>query len=148
RERLRVHTDTMLAEIDTQGGDIVYLELLKRKRTLRETKNCVLFGPEHHYAAESGLIGEGLPNHRTLFRASAREFTLEEGRDRLDVQLEASTPEGIRVTKILTFYPGSYRIDIAEAIANGTVKPVATHAYCPVTRDCSPPQGDPSVTQT
>src|SRR6185295_12415268 len=24
RERLRVHTDTMLAEIDTQGGDIVY----------------------------------------------------------------------------------------------------------------------------
>src|SRR6266436_3314419 len=29
RERLRVHTDTMLAEIDTQGGDIVYLELLQ-----------------------------------------------------------------------------------------------------------------------
>src|SRR6266705_2183802 len=30
-ERLRVRTDTMLAEIDTQGGDLVYLELLKHK---------------------------------------------------------------------------------------------------------------------
>src|SRR5258707_13025722 len=85
RERVRVHTDTMLAEIDTQGGDIVYLELLKHKDTLHETKNFVLFGPEHRYAAQSGLIGEGLPNHRTLFHASAREFTLEQGQDRLDV---------------------------------------------------------------
>jgi len=33
QERLRVRTDTMLAEIDTQGGDIVYLELLKHKDT-------------------------------------------------------------------------------------------------------------------
>jgi len=148
RERVRVHTDTMLAEIDTQGGDIVYLELLKHKGTLHETKNFVLFGPEHHYAAESGLIGEGLPNHRTLFRASAREFTLEEGRDRLDVRLEASTPEGIRVTKILTFYPGSYRIDIAEEIANGTVTPFATHAYFQVTRDGKSPPGDPYMAQT
>src|SRR5438034_553481 len=100
RERLRVHMDTMLAEIDTQGGDIVYLELLKHKDTLHETKNFVLFGPEHRYAAQSGLIGEGLPNHRTLFHASAREFTLEQGQDRLDVRLQADTPEGIRVTKI------------------------------------------------
>jgi len=66
-----VHTDTMLAEIDTQGGDIVYLELLQHKDTLHETKNFVLFGPEHRYVAQSGLIGEGLPNHRTLFHASA-----------------------------------------------------------------------------
>src|SRR3989454_8005915 len=35
RERLRGHTDTMLAEIDTQGGGIVYLELLQHKDTLR-----------------------------------------------------------------------------------------------------------------
>src|SRR5437667_10088482 len=84
RERLQVHTDTMLAEIDTQGGDIVYLELLKHKDTLQAGKNLVLFGPEHRYAGESGLIGEGLPNHRPLFRAAARDFTLGEGKDSLD----------------------------------------------------------------
>jgi YidC/Oxa1 family membrane protein insertase len=138
----------MLAEIDTQGGDIVYLELLQHKDTLHETKNFVLFGPEHRYVAQSGLIGEGLPNHRTLFHASAREFTLEQGQDRLDVRLQADTPAGIRVTKILTFYPASYRIDMAEEIANGTVKPFATHAYFQITRDGKSPGGDPYMAQT
>src|SRR5882762_10492705 len=148
RERVRVHTDTMLAEIDTQGGDIVYLELLKHKDTRQETQNFVLFGPEHRYAAQSGLIGEGLPNHRTLFHASAREFTLEPGQDRLDVRLQASTPEGIKVTKILTFYAASYRIDVAEEIVNGTARPLETHAYFQVTRDGKPPAGDPYMAQT
>src|SRR5882672_766003 len=148
RERVRVHTDTMLAEIDTQGGDIVYLELLKHKDTRQETQNFVLFGPEHRYSAQSGLIGEGLPNHRTLFRATARDFTLEQGRDRLEVRLQASTPEGIKVTKILTFYPASYRIDIAEEIVNATARPLETHAYFQVTRDGKPPAGDPYMAQT
>jgi len=148
RERVRVHTDTMLAEIDTQGGDIVYLELLKHKDTRQETQNFVLFGPEHRYSAQTGLIGEGLPNHRTLFRATAREFTLEQGQDRLDVRLQANTPEGIRTTKILTFYPASYRIDIAEEIVNGTGRPLETHAYFQVTRDGKPPAGDPYMAQT
>jgi YidC/Oxa1 family membrane protein insertase len=148
RERVRVHTDTMLAEIDTQGGDIVYLELLKHKDPRQETQNFVLFGPEHRYSAQSGLIGEGLPNHRTLFRATARDFTLEQGRDRLEVRLQANTPEGIKVTKILTFYPASYRIDIAEEIVNGTAKPLETHAYFQITRDGKPPAGDPYMAQT
>jgi len=147
RERLRVRTDTVLAEIDTQGGDIVYLELLKHK-ALQETQNFVLFGPEHRYSAQSGLIGEGLPNHRTLFHASAREFTLEQGQERLEVRLQANTPEGIRVTKILTFYPASYRIDVAEEIANGTDKPFETHAYFQIIRDGKSPGGDPYMAQT
>jgi YidC/Oxa1 family membrane protein insertase len=148
QERLRVRTDTMLAEIDTQGGDIVYLELLKHKDTHQETKNFVLFGPEHRYAAQSGLIGEALPNHRTLYHASAKEFALEQGQDKLDVRLQANTPEGIRVTKILTFYRSSYRIDITEEITNGTVKPFATHAYFQITRDGKSPPGDPYMAQT
>jgi len=148
RERVRVHTDTMLAEIDTQGGDIVYLELLKHKDTRQETRNFVLFGPEHRYSEQSGLIGEGLPNHRTLFRATARDFTLEQGQERLDVRLESNTPEGIKVTKVLTFYPASYRIDIAEEVVNGTAKPLETHAYFQVTRDGKPPAGDPYMAQT
>src|SRR5690242_9599249 len=125
REHLRVSTDTLLAEIDTQGGDIVYLELLKQKDTHEATKNFVLFGPEHRYAAQSGLLGAGLPNHKTLFQAEGREFDLAQGQDKLEVRLRASTPEGIKVSKILTFYRASYRIDVAEDIANGSSKPLA-----------------------
>src|SRR5205809_6577922 len=82
RVRLRVHTDTMLAEIDTQGGDIVYLEFLRHKGTLHETENFVLFGPDHHYSAVSGFLRLWLATHLTLFHASARVFTWEEGLDR------------------------------------------------------------------
>src|SRR6267154_2304727 len=148
RERLRVRTDTMLAEIDTEGGNLVYLELLKHKDRLQEAKNFVLFGPEHHYSAESGLIGEGLPNHRTLFRAVTREFDIAEGQEKLDVRLEADTPGGIKVAKILTFYRQSYRIDVTEEIVNGAAAPFESHAYFQITRDGKSPPGDPYMAQT
>ena len=148
RERLRVRTDTMLAEIDTEGGNLVYVELLKHKDTLQEAKNFVLFGPEHRYVAESGLIGEGLPNHRTLFRAASREFELAAGQEKLDVRLEAETPGGIKVAKILTFYRQSYRIDLTEEIVNGTTAPLESHAYFQITRDGKSPPGDPYMAQT
>jgi len=148
REQLRVGTDLVRAEIDTRGGDITYLELLKQKDARDETKNIVLFGPEHRYAAQSGLIGAGLPNHRTPFRAQAKEFTLAEGTDKLEVRLEASTPQGVKVTKVLTFHRASYRIEVAEEIANGTSAPLATDAYFQLTRDGKSAGGDPYMTQT
>jgi len=103
-QRVRVRTDTMLAEIDTQGGDLVYLELLQHKDTLDGNRNLVLFGPEHRYAAQSGLTG-GLPFHRTLFTATELESTLAPGKDNLEVRLEASAPDGVKAIKILTFHP-------------------------------------------
>ena len=147
-ERLRVTTDTVLAEIDTQGGDISYLELLRQKDAREATKNIVLFGPEHRYAAQSGLIGAGLPNHKTLFRAQSKEFTLGAGQDKLEVKLEARSPQGVKVTKTLTFHRGSYRIDVTEEIANGAPQPLTTDVYFQLTRDGESPGGDPYMTKT
>jgi len=148
RERLRIRTDTMLAEIDTQGGDLVHLEFLKHKDTLDEKKNFVLFGPEHQYVAQSGLIGTGLPNHRTLFHATAKEFNLVEGQDSLEVRLEASTAGGVKVAKTLTFRRGSYRVDVAKEIENVTTAPLSAHAYFQLTRDGKSPAGDPYMAQS
>ncbi|HXZ54943.1 MAG TPA: membrane protein insertase YidC [Burkholderiales bacterium] len=147
RERIRVVTDMVVAEIDTLGGDISYLELLQQKDSRDEAKNIVLLGPEHHYAAQSGLIGAGLPNHRTVFRAHGKEFVLAPGQDRLEVRLEAAA-QGVKVTKVVTFHRGSYRIDVAEEIANGTSVPLSTDAYFQLTRDGESPGGDPYMTRT
>ncbi len=146
-QRVRVRTDTMVAEIDTQGGDIVHLELLQHKDTLDGSKNLVLFGPEHRYAAQSGLTG-GLPFHRTLFTAAELESTLSPGKDNLEVRLEATAPGGVKVTKILTFRRASYQIDITEEIRNGTASPISTFAYFQLTRDGKAPAGDPRMAQT
>src|SRR5258706_4868002 len=56
RERVRAHTQSMLADIGTQGGDIVYLELLQHQDTRHETQNFVLFRAEHRPSAQSCLI--------------------------------------------------------------------------------------------
>ena len=146
-QRVRVRTDTVIAEIDTQGGDLVYLELLQHKDALDGSKNLVLLGPEHHYAAQSGLTG-GLPFHRTLFTTAQVESALAPGKDNLEVRLEASAPDGVKVTKILTFHRASYQIDIAEEIRNGTASPVSTFAYFQLTRDGKAPPGDPRMAQT
>src|SRR5258706_6914092 len=45
RERVRVHTETMLPEIGTQGAEFAYPELLKPKETGQETPNFCLVGP-------------------------------------------------------------------------------------------------------
>jgi YidC/Oxa1 family membrane protein insertase len=147
-EHLRVITDTMRADIDTQGGVIDYLELLKQGDARDGAKNFVLLGPEHRYFAQSGFTGEGLPNHQTPFRARGKEFTLAQGQDTLDVRLEASTPQGVKVVKTLTFHRASYLINIAEEIINGTSAPLTTDAYFQVVRDGKSPGGDPYMTQT
>jgi len=52
------------------------------------------------------------------------------------------------VTKTLSFERGSYQINIAEEIANGTAAPIATYAYFQITRDDKAPAGDPYMAQT
>jgi len=147
RELLQVTTDLIKADIDTRGGDIVYLELLQQKDARDETRiSCCR--AEHRYAAQSGLIGSGLPNHRTPFRAQGKAFALAPGQDKVEVRLEASAPQGVKVTKVLTFYRGSYRIDVAEEIANSGSAPLATDAYFQVARDGRSAGGDPYMTQT
>jgi YidC/Oxa1 family membrane protein insertase len=148
RETLKVKTDNVIADIDLQGGDIVRLEFLKQKDTLDDKLNFVMFAPEHHYAAQSGLIGTGLPTHKTVYSADAREYALTDGRDALRVTLRASGPEGVKTAKTLTFHRGSYVIDVSHEIENGSQVPLAAHAYFQFLRDGNPPAGDPKMVNT
>ena len=149
RERIRIKTDLLHAEIDTQGGDIVYLELLKHKDSNADNQNLVLLSPEHRYAAQSGLIGEGLPNHKTVYSsASPKEVTLAPGKDSVSVRLEAPESQGVKVAKILTFHRGGYEIEIAQEIANGGAAVLAAHAYFQLTRDNRAPPGEVAMMPT
>jgi YidC/Oxa1 family membrane protein insertase len=148
RQTLKVKTDNLIADIDLQGGDIVRLELLRQKDTLDEKVNFVLFAPEHHYAAQSGLIGPGLPTHKTMYSAEVKEYALTDGQERLQVRLEAPGPDGVKTVKTITFHRGSYVIDVSHEIINGSTAPVAAHAYFQLLRDGVPPAGDPRMVNT
>jgi YidC/Oxa1 family membrane protein insertase len=147
-EKLKVRTDYLIADIDLQGGDIVRLEFLKQKDTLDEKANFVLFTPEHRYAAQSGLVGPGLPTHKTVYSAEAREYALTDGQEKLQVRLQAPGPEGVKTVKTLTFHRASYVIDISHEIVNGGAAPLAAHAYFQLLRDGKAPPGDSAMVNT
>ncbi len=145
---VRVRTDVVVAEIDTAGASLVRVELLKHKDSTDEKKNFVLLGPEHSYSAESGLIGEGLPNHRTLWREVPGARELAPGADTLEVRLAADGPAGVSVEKVYVFHRDRYIIDVAFEVTNRSATPLATHAYYQLVRDDKSPAGESAMMYT
>src|SRR5574343_1184827 len=146
-ETFTISTDLLKATISTQGGDLVGLELLKYRAHENKDKNFVLFENGHQYVAQAGLIGDGLPTHRTMFKHVAGATELADGSNELKVRLEAEQ-NGIKVAKILTFKRGSYLIDVSWEIANGSDKPFAPHAYFQLQRDNVAPAGETKMVST
>jgi YidC/Oxa1 family membrane protein insertase len=150
-ERIKIETDVLLAEVDTLGGDIVRLELLKHPDTVDHTKNLVLIGPEHEYSVQSGLIGDGLPNHKTVYRAASKQLTLNNGEDKIEIRLEAdgaAPVAGVKTAKIITFHRSSYLIDVTHEITNSSGAVMAPNAYFQIVRDGVAPAGDPRMVTT
>jgi YidC/Oxa1 family membrane protein insertase len=134
-EKVQIRTDLLVVELDTLGATLSRLELRKHKDVKDPEKNFVLLGPEHDYSAQSGLIGEGMPNHRTAWRALEGVRALAPGADRLQVRFAADGPSGVVVEKIYTFHRDSYLIDVAFELKNAGASPVAAYAYYQVVRD-------------
>ncbi|WP_374325522.1 membrane protein insertase YidC [Azonexus sp.] len=147
-ETFIIETDLIKATVSTQGGDLLGLELTKYKESDNKESNFHLFDAKHQYAAQSGLIGDGLPNHRSQFRRVDGPLQLAEGSNELKVRLEAEAQQGVRVAKILTFKRASYQIDVAWEITNGSDKPLAPHAYFQLQRDDVDPAGGNRMMQT
>ncbi|MCK6397184.1 membrane protein insertase YidC [Thauera aminoaromatica] len=139
--RAVVETDLLRAEVSAQGGDIVRLELKQHKASGEAGGNFVLLDDgttRHQYAAQSGLIGEGLPTHKTLFQLPAGELRLKDGENGVELRLQAPEQNGVQVTKVMRFARGSYLIDVSYEIRNGSGQALAPHAYFQLTRDGNP----------
>jgi YidC/Oxa1 family membrane protein insertase len=134
-ETIVVRTDLVVAEINTLGATLERVELLKHKEAKDSEKNLVLLGPEHHYEAQSGLTGEGGPNHRTVWIAQPGNTILAAGQDSLEVRLTAQGKDGLSATKIYRFKRDSYLIDVALEIHNAGAVPVTPYAYFQLTHD-------------
>jgi YidC/Oxa1 family membrane protein insertase len=147
-ETFTISTDILKATISAQGGDLVELELLKYKEHDNKDKNFVLLNAKHQYMAQSGLIGEGLPTHRSLFKRVGGPTTLAEGSNEFKVRLESQSTNGVKVAKLLTFKRGSYLVDVAWEVTNGSDKAIAPHAYFQLQRDDVAPEGETMMVST
>lgn len=140
---ITVETDLLRAEIASQGGDLRRVQLKKHRDTLDNSKEFVLLevSPEHIYVAQAGLIGDGLPNHRTAYTAAAERYVLQEGQRVLAVRLTAPGPGGVKVTKVFRFHRASYLIDVGFEVDNAGASEIRPFAYFQLVRDDKPPAG-------
>ena len=143
-QKITVATDFLQAEIDTVGGDLRHLELLRQYDKLDRTKPLVLLQEQgaHTYIAQTGLLGSGLPTHHALFTAAASEYRLAEGAESLEVRLTSVAPDNAIVTKIYVFHRGSYLIEVSYQIENISNAALSPSAYFQLIRDKTPPVGD------
>lgn len=142
-EKIVVKTDMVVAEIDTAGGDIRRLELLYHPDKGNKNRPFALLEsqPDHIYVAQSGLIGQGLPTHKTKYTAEAGTYDLAAGEDKVEVRLVAPESDGVRVTKIYTFHRGSYLVDVSFEVTNQRTVPLQPFSYFQMLRDSTPPVG-------
>jgi YidC/Oxa1 family membrane protein insertase len=144
-ERITVTTDVIKAEIDTQGGVIRRLELLKYPDHFDKTRNQVLFDVSGNniYLGQTGLIGSTpagvLPNHNTTFVARPGVRTLDNG-NTVQVVLDAEQG-GVKLTKTLTFKRGDYVVDVRHDVTNLTQAPVQPSLYLQLQHDGNKPPG-------
>lgn len=131
---LRVRSDLFVADFSALGGSLVRLELLKFRPDDYQG-NYVLLDPQHAYAAQSGLLGDGLPNHKAWwqFAPGASEMAATDNEMRLNMSAKAAP--GVSVTRSYIFRRNSYLIDVEYIITNNSPHPINAAPYFQLARD-------------
>lgn len=126
RKIVKVVTDLLDLEIDTQGGDVRNL-LLRRYPQDAEHLDVPfeLFAnkEKHFHIAQSGLVSKTslVPdnqNQHAIYETSQDQYRLAEGQDKLQVTL-IWQQDDVKVEKIFTFHRDSYVIDVEHIVSAG-----------------------------
>ena len=163
REIITITTDVLKVDIDTAGGVVRRLELLKYKQTghpgwfggcfglfevlqaaSRQHQNEVLFdeGADHAYLAQTGLVGgagPAEPQHR-LRRQARRAHDRRQQRGAAGARAGA----GRRQADQDLHLPSAVRyvIDLRHDVTNVGAAPVAPSLYLQLLHDGNKPEGD------
>jgi len=136
-QTIQIHTDLYVADIDTVGGTITRVALDKHRDAQDKSKPYLALqrNADRTFVAQAGLIGDGLPNHRSVYEPLPGPRELAPGQDELQLKLQATAANGDKVVQVLTFHRGSYVIDVAFDVTNAGAAPIAPEAYFQLMRD-------------
>lgn len=144
-ERIGVRTDLLAVDLDTLGGSIRRVELLNHRDAGDSEKAMVLLDPAFEYEAQSGLIGEGLPNHRTIWRVLPGDRELGVDSKVLEVRFVADRADGRSIAKVYTFNRDSYVVGVRF---EGPGVDRNAHAYFQLVRNEKDPPGQITMMST
>ena len=147
--KIVVTTDTIRVTIDSQGGDIIEVALLKHLDSLNENAEPMLLLEKsgvRTYTAQSGLTGPSgtdVKSTRARFHSAQSNYEMN-GKDDLEVDLVFNDPSGIKLTKRYTFKHSDYLIDVDYIVKNDSGADWQTTFYSQISRDQSEDPGSDS----
>jgi YidC/Oxa1 family membrane protein insertase len=149
-ERFDIVTDVVKATLDSRGGSLIRVELLRQADPLDHTKNMVLLdqSADRLYVAQSGLVppagGAGLPNHHSVMRIVPGERALKDGDNELLVSFESDEVGGVKLRKTYTFRRSDHVIGVRHEVFNGAATATTPRLYVQLVRDGNSPAGESS----
>ncbi|WP_339671151.1 membrane protein insertase YidC [Dasania marina] len=147
---IEVSTDTLKVRINPLGGDINYLALAKHYAVIDSPDQPFVLleqGQARTYIAQSGLIGKNgtdTRKGRPLFSAAQQQYQLQQGADKLVVDLQFTTDNNVTITKRFTFIRGKYVINVDYLINNGSSQTWSAGMFGQLKRDNSKDPGTDS----
>jgi len=151
QQLINVTTDVFAVTIDTLGGDIVEVQLLKYLTEMADDGGVPIRlltrsnGSE--FIAESGLIGgdgTDTASGRPRFFAAASNYQMLEGQEQLNVDLTYNQ-NGVDIIKRFEFSASDYRVGIRYIIKNYKSEPWSATFFGQFRRDSHQPETDAST---
>ena len=145
-----VETDTIRVVIDSLGGDIIEVALLKHLSKQEEGAEPLLLLEKNRkrtYTAQSGLIGPSGTEVKSAFArfdSSASNYVMQ-NQEKLVVDLYFNDASGVRLTKRYTFKSNDYLIDVDYIVDNQSDSRWASTYYSQISRDDSADPGADSA---
>ncbi|MET0517745.1 MAG: membrane protein insertase YidC [Burkholderiaceae bacterium] len=170
-EKVTISTDVLNVTLDSLGGDVSRVELLKyltqpepglfdpllqivgiqEKKPFHPQPIVLLDQASHGYEAQTGLVGtqgEQLPTHNTLMTVLPGERVLKDGANELVVKMESPVVGGVKLVKTFTFKRGDYVIGVRHEIVNVGDKTLTPQLYVQLVRDGVAAPGGTSFSST
>ncbi len=171
RERIDIDTDVFKLTFDGEGGSLVKADLSQFKDKANDQglmdhlRSLILPGAypapveklgfnlmddtaQHYYVAQTGLIGAGLPDHKTVMRWVPGERSLKAGENELKVRFESPDMGGVKLVKTYTLKRGAYDISVEHDIINTGRDAVTPQLYVQLVRDGQKFSNDPAFTSS
>ncbi len=151
-EEVRVETDLLSVVLNSSGGDIKQVDLIKHGKDSEQTEIPFrLMGEEGrlYFVAQSGIKGgrdtkqSQYPGHQERYTVARTDFQLSSGENEIRVPMAWSSPDGaIEITKNYIFYRDSYRIDIEYQVENRGEKEWKGGVYAQLLRNGEAPEAE------
>jgi YidC/Oxa1 family membrane protein insertase len=138
-QRIKVTTDVVYLEIDTQGGDARVLNLINYPANKEEPNQPFkLFDDQEDsfFIAQNGFLGNEntAPTHHSEWQIEATEYQLAPDQNTLRVPLVWTHASGIKIVKTYVLQRGSYNIGLEQRVTNESQNPWEGRQYLQLQR--------------